>query len=85
MVRCRCPRTSNIDDSVEEQRLAPNAGSTADSNANLRSDSRAECYQRSLEIDSNCAQAWNDLGVYCGGIIGGETYSKSEPETKQTN
>ena len=56
--------------------MIPNAGSTADSNAESRSDSRAKRYQRSLEIDSNQSQTWNDFGVRGGGIIGGETYTR---------
>ena len=59
-----------------ETRLTPNAGATADSHADSRSDPRAMCCQRSLEVDSNYSQAWKDLGVRGDGIISGEKYTR---------
>ena len=73
MVRCGCPCTSNIKDSV--RRKGVDAQCRLHSRLQRRLPIRlpSQCYQRSLEIDFNQPQTWNDLGVRGGGIIGGET------------
>jgi len=37
--------------------------------------SKAECYQRALELDPACAPAWMNLAVQGGGTVNGSEYS----------
>ena len=36
------------------------------------------CFVKSLELDENCVNAWNNLGAVGGGTVKGQAYDKKD-------